>query len=284
MKGTRRDVLLQLEEWLEDKQAPRVFWLNGLVGSGKSAIAQTFAEICFADGTLGASFFCSREFDDRSNGRLILPTLAFQLAHRYPQFREELLKLLRTNPDVGQESLDSQMEKLIVGPFVATQIRTLIVIDALDECKDQGLYSPILVVHSKHVERIPNAKFFITAGPGRTRSSMDSACRRSTVSEKCSSLTRWNVPWWTVISSDFYGLDWRTSPGEATLTSQTCGHTRTVSSQKTGRVSATSMFSASGLKDVSAMPRRSSNLLVPGSTIPPRCLTSFSPSSAMTAR
>ena len=56
MKGTRIDVLLQLENWLKDEQDKRVFWLNGLAGTGKSTIAQTFAEMSFADGKLGASF------------------------------------------------------------------------------------------------------------------------------------------------------------------------------------------------------------------------------------
>ena len=67
MKGTRRDVLSQIESWLMDKQDKRVFWLNGLAGTGKSTIAQTFAEMSFADGKLGASFFCLRDFEDRSN-------------------------------------------------------------------------------------------------------------------------------------------------------------------------------------------------------------------------
>ena len=53
------DVLLQLEQWLKDEQGHQVLWLNGLAGTGKSTIAQTFAEISFADGDLGASFFCS---------------------------------------------------------------------------------------------------------------------------------------------------------------------------------------------------------------------------------
>jgi hypothetical protein len=69
MKGTRRDVLSQLERWLDDEQDKHVFWLNGLAGTGKSTIAQTFAEMSFADGKLGASFFCSRDFDDRSSLR-----------------------------------------------------------------------------------------------------------------------------------------------------------------------------------------------------------------------
>ena len=81
LRGTRRDVLLQLENWLKDEQDHRVFWLNGLAGTGKSTIAQTFAEISFADGDLGASFFCSRDFEDRSNLQMVFPTLAFQLAY-----------------------------------------------------------------------------------------------------------------------------------------------------------------------------------------------------------
>ena len=110
MKGTRRDLLSQLENWSNDEEEKQVFWLNGLAGTGKSAIAQTFAERSFADGKLGASFFCSRNSDNKSNLRSILPTLAFQLAHRYPAFREKLLPVLMASHDVGRESLCSQME------------------------------------------------------------------------------------------------------------------------------------------------------------------------------
>ena len=109
LRGTRRDILLQLELWLEDTQDHRVFWLNGLAGTGKSTIAQTFAERMFADGKLGASFFCSRDFADRSNLQAIFPTLAFQLAYQYQFFRKELLQVLKAHPDVRQESLYSQM-------------------------------------------------------------------------------------------------------------------------------------------------------------------------------
>jgi len=165
LRGTRANVLLQLERWLKDEQDHRVFWLNGLAGTGKSTIAQTFAETSFADGMLGASFFCSRDFEDRSNLQAIFPTLAFQLAYRYLLFREKLLRVLRSNPSVGRESLYSQMEKTIVGPLKATQIRTLIVIDALDECKDEEPASAILSVLSRHVGEIPNVKFFITGRP-----------------------------------------------------------------------------------------------------------------------
>ncbi|KAF9649417.1 WD40 repeat-like protein [Thelephora ganbajun] len=163
--GTRKDVLWQIERWLTDERDQRVFWLNGLAGTGKSTIAQTFAETSFSDGKLGASFFCSRDFEDRSNIQTIFPTLAFQLAYRYPQFRKELFPILRANPEIGQESLCSQLEKVIIGPLRATRIPTLIIIDALDECKDKEPASAILSVLSRYVDQIPGVKFFITGRP-----------------------------------------------------------------------------------------------------------------------
>jgi hypothetical protein len=82
-----------------------------------------------------------------------------------PKFREQLLQVLRANPDVRRESLCVQMEKLIVGPFKATHISTLIIIDALDECKDVEPASAILSTLSRYVDDIPKVKFFITGRP-----------------------------------------------------------------------------------------------------------------------
>jgi len=165
LRGTRADVLLQLEHWLEDKQDHRVFWLSGLAGTGKSTIAQTFANTCFIDGKLGASFFCSRDFEDRRNLQVIFPTLAFQLAHRYLPFRKELLQVLGANPGVAQESLDFQMERIIVGPLKVSRIQPLIIIDALDECNDEEPTSALLSMLSHCADKIPDVKFFITGRP-----------------------------------------------------------------------------------------------------------------------
>ncbi|KAF9777445.1 hypothetical protein BJ322DRAFT_1222255 [Thelephora terrestris] len=84
LKGTRRAVLDEIELWARDFAKLPVYWLNGLAGTGKSTIAQTIAERMFAEGQLGASFFCSRGFEDRSNLHFIFPTLAVQLARTYP--------------------------------------------------------------------------------------------------------------------------------------------------------------------------------------------------------
>jgi len=165
LRGTRETVLNEIESWTKDFHKAPVFWLNGLAGTGKSAIAQTVSERTFADGLLGASFFCSRDFTDRSDLNFIFPTLAFQLAHKYPSFRSVLVPLLQSNPDVTHESLFNQMGKLIVEPLRSAGISTVIVIDALDECKDEEPSSAILSMLGRFVERIPRVKFFITGRP-----------------------------------------------------------------------------------------------------------------------
>ena len=139
--------------------------LNGLAGTGKTSIALTVAEKMFAGGQLGASFFCSRDFEDHSNLQLIFPTLATQLARTYPQFRSIFISLVRSDPDVIYEPLYGQMEKLIVQPLIEAAISTVIVVDALDECRHEEPGSVFLSVLGTFLSKIPNIKFFITGRP-----------------------------------------------------------------------------------------------------------------------
>ena len=166
LKGTRTAVLDAIELWAHNFNTSPVYWLNGLAGTGKSTIAQTVAERTFADGRLGAAFFCSRDFKDRSDLRYIFPTIAFQLAHKYPEFRSTLVRLLQSNPEIFNESLYYQMETLIVEPLSSSAAESVvIIIDALDECADEDPQSAILSVMGRLVEGIPNVKFFITGRP-----------------------------------------------------------------------------------------------------------------------
>ena len=165
LKGTREYVLSEIESWVKDFNKSPVLWLNGLAGTGKSAIAQTVSERVFADGLLGASFFCSRDFEDRSDLQLIFPTLAFQLAHKYHKFRSILVPLLQSDPDVAHESLYSQMEKLVVEPLRSAGVSTVIVIDALDECVDEEPLSAFLTTLGRFAEEIPKVKFLVTGRP-----------------------------------------------------------------------------------------------------------------------
>ena len=165
MKGTREAVLDEIELWTRDFSQPPVYWLNGLAGTGKSTIAQTIAERVFANGKLGASFFCSRDFSERSNLQFIFPTLSVQLARKYTRFRSILVSSVQSDSGIVEESLYNQMDKLIVQPLRESDISVVIVIDALDECKDDKPASAILSVLGQLVSQIPKVKFFLTGRP-----------------------------------------------------------------------------------------------------------------------
>jgi len=151
--------------WAKDTQDRHVFWLNGLAGTGKSTIAQTFSEMVAKNGTLGASFFCSRDYLDRKELKNIFPTLAYQLACRYPTFRNQIIPVIKHDPSIARNSLISQLKDLIVDPLSAAGVSCVIVVDALDECVDDQLASAILSVLGRFVKHLPSVKFFIAGRP-----------------------------------------------------------------------------------------------------------------------
>ena len=116
-------------------------------------------------GILGASFFCSRDYLNRQELKNIFPTLAYQLACRYPKFRKHIVRVIKQDPSVAQNSLISQLKDLIVDPLSSTNISCVIVIDALDECIDDQPASAILSVLGRHIKQLAFANFFITGRP-----------------------------------------------------------------------------------------------------------------------
>ena len=165
LRGTRESVLDGIMRWARDPQDKYVFWLNGLAGTGKSTIAQTFSEMVVGAGILSASFFCSRDYLDRRELKNIFPTLAYQLSCRYPAFRRHIIRVIKQDPTVASNSLISQLEDLIVGPLSSSNISCLIVVDALDECIDDQPASAILSVLGRYINQLSSAKFFITGRP-----------------------------------------------------------------------------------------------------------------------
>jgi len=151
--------------WAEIPQDQNVFWLNGLAGTGKSTIAQSFSEMIANSGLLGASFFCSRDYLDRKELKNIFPTLAYQLACHYPHFQSHLITNLKKDPTLAHTSLISQLENLLVNPLSEAKVSCIIIIDALDECIDDQPASAILSVLARFTKQLPLVKFFITGRP-----------------------------------------------------------------------------------------------------------------------
>ena len=151
--------------WAKNAGDRNVFWLEGSAGTGKSTIAQSFSEMAANEGSLGATFFCSRDHLGRRELKKIFPTLAYQLAWNYPQFRHNVISIIKKDPTIAHNSLALQFEGLLVVPLSEEEISCVIVIDALDECVDDRPVSAILSVLGRFAKRLPLVKFFITGRP-----------------------------------------------------------------------------------------------------------------------
>ena len=73
--------------------------------------------------------------------------------------------MVQLDPQITHDSLYNQMDKLFVRPLKSSRISTVIIIDALDECKDEQPASAMLSVLERFVTEIPNVKFFVTGRP-----------------------------------------------------------------------------------------------------------------------
>src|ERR1700742_1832784 len=124
MEGTRETLLADLHAWSRERDGPRIFWLSGMAGTGKSAIARSFCRTLKDEGSLGASFFCSRTGSQQSDVSRILPTLATFLARSDLNYRSALLEVLETFPDVGYDNLDLQIARLLEKPFAVASGNT----------------------------------------------------------------------------------------------------------------------------------------------------------------
>jgi hypothetical protein len=110
-------------------------WLNGMAGTGKTAIASTFARQLREQGILGATFFIDRQQEERRSLTRIVQTLAYDLAkHNHEQLRA-IWTVLRNDPTFERLSYQEQVRLLIKNPLDIARPETLVIlIDGLDEC------------------------------------------------------------------------------------------------------------------------------------------------------
>ncbi|KAJ7606379.1 hypothetical protein B0H17DRAFT_1119642 [Mycena rosella] len=165
---TRKVVFEIILAWTTNVlHGPRLLWVHGDPGSGKSAVSQTVAEYCAQSGQLGATFFFSHGRGDLSDGMLLFPTLAYKLAGAIPEIRAPLSRAIQNDSSILTQSLEVQVQKLIVEPFMAVPpppMPILIVIDGLDACVGDEMQHRILMLLAQliMVHRLPLC-FFVTS-------------------------------------------------------------------------------------------------------------------------
>jgi hypothetical protein len=172
---TRRAVLKKIVDWVRDANKAALFlWLYGPAGAGKSAIAQTIAELLEKAGLLAAAFFFSRNAAGRNDKTPLVATLVYQLITSIPEIRVHVLEELKENPTLFSCSIEAQVHALIVKPLNAVandetlapillSRPRLIILDGLDECRTTSAQTQILNALSTAVKDLHIPLYFLIA-------------------------------------------------------------------------------------------------------------------------
>ncbi|KAB5593570.1 hypothetical protein CTheo_2959 [Ceratobasidium theobromae] len=166
--GTRTTVLSAMDDWSHDLNAPDLYWMDGMAGTGKTTIACSFSKILEERKQLAASFFCTRSSPECRQVSRIIPTIAYQLARYSIPFQGALCEVLGNDPDIGTKNIAKQAERLLKEPLEkvkkAIPENLVVVIDALDECEDRNDARLVLDLLFKFAPSLP-LKFFVTSRP-----------------------------------------------------------------------------------------------------------------------
>ncbi|KDN40945.1 hypothetical protein RSAG8_07813, partial [Rhizoctonia solani AG-8 WAC10335] len=167
-KDTRTRILEDSIAWSESPDLAKIYWMNGMAGTGKTTIAYSFCERLEAGKQLAASFFCTRASPECREAKRIIPTIAYQLARRIAPFRHSLCQQLKKDPDISTGQLSYQFDLLLKKPLLAAEDKLpnnlVIVVDALDECNDPHIVQSFLDLLFRSVVELP-IKFFVTSRP-----------------------------------------------------------------------------------------------------------------------
>ena len=188
--NTRKAILEKIEAWVKERPENGdrlVLWMYGPAGAGKSAIAQSIAELCEA--LLAASFFFSRTAAGRNDNSRLVATIVWQLIQAIPEIREVVLSSLELDPTILSRTPAVQMQSLIVDPLnqVPTELLAkrphLVIIDGLDECLPPDLQDDILKVLSTSLQKLKVPLHFLVASRSHTN------IRRAFTSDSFRSIT-----------------------------------------------------------------------------------------------
>jgi len=165
---TREKILEDLKEWVGDPDGAKVYWMNGMAGTGKTTILYSLCEWLAKNRRLGGDYFCSRITPLCRDANNIVPTIAYQLAQYSPAFRSALCKVLDQEPNASKLEIRWQFMKLVQEPMQAVKDAIpediVVVIDGLDECDTPIEVQLFLETLLKMAADLP-IKFFVTSRP-----------------------------------------------------------------------------------------------------------------------
>ena len=174
LEDTREELLKEISDWVNnvEKDTPRIFWLHGPAGTGKSSIAHTIAHRFRELERLGSCFCFDRSRVGDRRHEKIFSTIAKDLANRDISLRRQLSAIVH-NDDALKNTTDilQQWDDLIAKPArvlsEAIMGPIVIIIDALDESGDTDSRRVLLRILGDIENRVtalpPNIRILLTS-------------------------------------------------------------------------------------------------------------------------
>ncbi|MBN2576955.1 MAG: TIR domain-containing protein, partial [Deltaproteobacteria bacterium] len=160
----RQWLVAEIDRWLAENPASRVFWLSGPPGIGKSAMA---THLVHRRGDVIGYHLCVHGHDDKGDPSRAVLSLAYQVAQHLPEY-DKALKALDLEQEVGKHAgtlFDNLFVKPLGGNFPAPEGPRLLVIDAIDEAT-RGGRNEIAELVRDHWEEVPSwLRLVITSRP-----------------------------------------------------------------------------------------------------------------------
>ena len=167
---TRREVIDDLTRWIEGTRPPKsVLWFNGPAGAGKTCIMREVMARCISlTNTIALSYFFSSRIAGLNNANPFVATIAHQLAYMgFPVLKQSILDAITDHPFVFKDGLEAQAEGLLFRPLqdlgpssgLESQKRVVLLIDGLDECRDESQRKHLISLLLSLARRL--APFFV---------------------------------------------------------------------------------------------------------------------------
>ncbi|KIM86900.1 hypothetical protein PILCRDRAFT_815342 [Piloderma croceum F 1598] len=174
LPGTREAIIDEITQWVNSPDGDnvcRIFFLSGVAGSGKSAIAHAIAHLFDQQKRLGSSYCFDRADQVNRRPSNLLSTISLNIADLDQNWKTCLYNTIKGNRSLCTTlSVTEQFKNFILDPAKAltTVGPILIVIDAMDESAEEVSRKTLLDVLAKGISDLPsNFRFLITARPER---------------------------------------------------------------------------------------------------------------------
>jgi hypothetical protein len=172
LPGTRQTIIDEIMDWANlpaDDASPRLLWLTGVAGSGKSAIAHSIAHRFRALKRLGSSFCFDAANQASRSPHHLFSTISRDLAGFDPLWKKALWDIIKDDLSMRKTySEQYQFENFLVQPAQSLAMvgPVVIVIDALDECGDLASRKKLLSILDNQLSQLPgNFRIIVTSRP-----------------------------------------------------------------------------------------------------------------------